>query len=1009
MNTLPAPQNRPRHKGWPSCRKTRRPGFHVTALAVALACASMPANAIVLNDRAAALLPGAGSLNGGLHDWFDQDNRHSNVVSLYLPVVGSMCTGTLLNHRTVLTAAHCFPEGAASVLRPVLGLASVRFNPDAREPSPHDRGASGMLLHSGFAPASDGAHPNDIAVLSLKAPVTGVKPVILHQSHHPAPLQGSQVHITGYGNYGAGSGKLRDDSRRRAGDTTIFLAPGNAYNQGLILIKFRAPASGGDLPWLAHPASGDSGGPLFMTQADGSLVQIGVLSAGDDGLGTTASYVPVLSNKAWIDANNPLHYVTAGSGTWKWSTAQAWEDANASPDAMPVAPYNQEGSLTFARLGRYYEVNISGNAQITVDTSPAIDRLMLAGESAELVIPGKKRVGVVLDTLIQQGHLRVDGVLSTGEFAGAYAGSGAPGLLQTGGRISGAGKIIAGGGFTQNGGVIAPGGATFPGVLRIDGDFTQRDGGTLAVRVHAQDGADMLKVTGKASISGKLDVNILGKAPAVGQRFTVLRAGEIEGDFAEITSSLPAFTWTTQAERKDIILSAAGVDYGQVLAGDGQNSGARSQTERYLSARSAIQPLNQLARQIAPAEALALADSIPIGDVPFPSTPALAVASLNTMDRGALGLALLVLPPSGFHAQTGFGIVTSRLAAAAIFERLGSLDGDAGTSGLNATNGSVDAQTAPFALNAARKRQAELLPGYAGGIGAVAPLAPTVAPTPFGLFISASYLTGGANTAFPYTAGSVTAGLDYRVSPEFTFGAALTHIEDTRAANGEKLVGHAVAPTLYGRFAMNRIFVDGYAAYAFADGKSRRIIPFGDETLTAVASPRSGQFMAGAVAGVKLDGTVTGTDWALPAGLSLTPFLGFDVAQMNLNGYIERGAGALAIAVAPRQFTDARVSAGFELAWDLPMAGGVLTPRLKTSVTRRVGDRIDNADAFYVIAPDLPFRLTGHANTGAYGTLGASLGFRINEAFSAQIAYQADVSNGGFHDNRLTTKAQVRF
>ncbi|MFC3639303.1 autotransporter domain-containing protein, partial [Camelimonas fluminis] len=114
-------------------------------------------------------------------------------------------------------------------------------------------------------------------------------------------------------------------------------------------------------------------------------------------------------------------------------------------------------------------------------------------------------------------------------------------------------------------------------------------------------------------------------------------------------------------------------------------------------------------------------------------------------------------------------------------------------------------------------------------------------------------------------------------------------------------------------------------------------------------------------------------------------------------------------ALAARQFTDARLSAGLELAFDLPLAGGVLTPSLKASVTQRVGDRIDNADAYYAIAPDLPFRLTGPANTRTYGTLGAGLGFRVNDAVTAQIACQADISGGGFHDNRLTAKAQVRF
>src|SRR5215813_5625826 len=68
--------------------------------AIALSIAQ-PAGAIVINDQVAAAA-------GGIANYYDAGNQFPNVVSLFSPVFStSFCTGTLINSRTILTAAHC--------------------------------------------------------------------------------------------------------------------------------------------------------------------------------------------------------------------------------------------------------------------------------------------------------------------------------------------------------------------------------------------------------------------------------------------------------------------------------------------------------------------------------------------------------------------------------------------------------------------------------------------------------------------------------------------------------------------------------------------------------------------------------------------------------------------------------------------------------------------------------------------------------------------------------------
>jgi secreted trypsin-like serine protease len=61
---------------------------------------NQPASAISINDQVAAAA-------GGIANYYDAGNQFPNVVSL-VNAAGSFCTGSLINSRTILTAAHCY-------------------------------------------------------------------------------------------------------------------------------------------------------------------------------------------------------------------------------------------------------------------------------------------------------------------------------------------------------------------------------------------------------------------------------------------------------------------------------------------------------------------------------------------------------------------------------------------------------------------------------------------------------------------------------------------------------------------------------------------------------------------------------------------------------------------------------------------------------------------------------------------------------------------------------------
>jgi|TARA_R110002095_G_scaffold216569_1_gene214636 outer membrane autotransporter protein len=917
---------------------------------------------------------------GGIGNIIETDPKFTPVVNITLPGSENVCTGTLINARTVLTASHCF-DGVAPAT-----TFGVTFTPTTTINTP-DILAGSRLVHPGYTNRTTFFSVNDVALLTLEEPVENVTPI--EPSDEFVPI-GTSIISVGYGSSGSASNpSSNSDGQLRTVNNVIDGFEANGSGDKFYVADFDDPnliipnqAGGIALPNEGVPGPGDSGGPLFIVNPDGSLRLIGTVVGGTREIpplgayGSIALWTATATNFDWIQTNNPLK-ATTSLGTGNWADPQHWSGG--------VVPQNSAAGAS-ATLKSFFDVTI-GSGETSVTQNQIVDRVLITNPGAQLTVENGATFATEGTSSLSNGALQLNG-----QFA-------ALGLNISGGMLSGSGNLATVNGITATGGTIAPGNSI--GSLNVVGNMTLSDDAILSMELDGKQ-SDQLVVTGTADLGGILALSIApgGALPENGETFLLVNASALTGDWDDTAPNLPG---TIIVTGENLTATGYAVTIGRQSFNNVLGGGENSDTASALDALRGVTGTEDFFNSIDPLQAEDLRKALAL------ITPGANTSGGTPTAGGGAGIVGGQIGNRLAAIRTGRS--ETRVASATNFaaetHALQTID--------TAPNPFMDGLTTAFnaTLATPSAAQAPRPDANENSLGIALPSGNTDGD--WGILIASDTVLGdvdGQNGGEDgYWTQAMTIGLDRKLGPSTAAGAAASYLlSQTSPAGGGRVESEGAALSLYGTHRTDHgIWVDAFSAFSVSDVDIDRRASVGAVALRANGNTMSRAIVLGATLGIDIELEGQTPDGTSLADLVMTPLASLEFSETKTDGYSETGDAALAATVRDLRQTSMRSALGLQLAKEYELSDASVQPFLRAVWTHEFKDEATSITSSFVSAPTNLMTSQDTNVAQDWVRLGAGTILSRHDGWRFEVDAETDIGRSDASRQRLSVAAKLSF